>query len=187
MNRFHRWVCGTEWWKRGLGERILPWALENADLGGDVLEVGPGPGMTTDLLKERLARLTSIEVDSRLAAALERRMRGTNVTVVEGDATGMPFGDDSFSGAVSFTMLHHVPSRDLQNRLLSEVLRVLKPGGWFVGTDSRWTLAFGLAHLFDTMILVDPSTFGARLEAAGFVDARVDVARDAFRFRARKR
>jgi ubiquinone/menaquinone biosynthesis C-methylase UbiE len=43
----------------------------------------------------------------------------------------MPFGESEFSGAVSFTMLHHVPSQELQNKVFAEVLRVLKPGGFF--------------------------------------------------------
>jgi hypothetical protein len=65
-------------------------------------------------------RLTAIEIDERLAASLKMRLAGTNVTVIEGDATAMPFPDASFSAAISFTMLHHVPSSGLQDRLLAE-------------------------------------------------------------------
>jgi SAM-dependent methyltransferase len=90
------------------------------------------------------------------------------------------------SGAVSLTMLHHVPSPALQDRLLAEVRRVLKPGGVFAGSDSRWSLGFHLIHLWDTMVLVEPESFAARLEAAGFTDVSVKVAKRAFRFRARR-
>ncbi len=45
----------------------------------------------------------------------------------------MPFPADSFSGAVCFTMLHQVPSPALQDKLLAEVHRVLKPGAVFCG------------------------------------------------------
>jgi SAM-dependent methyltransferase len=130
--------------------------------------------------------LTSIEIDTRLADALKRRLEDTNVKVIEGDATAMPFADGSFSGAVSFTMLHHVPSPALQDRLLAEVCRVLKPGGVFAGSDSRWSVGFHLIHLRDTMVLVEPDTFVSRLEAAGFTDVSVRVAKRAFRFRARR-
>jgi SAM-dependent methyltransferase len=186
MNRFHRWFCRTSFWKRTLADEIIPWALKGVDLGDDMLEVGPGPGMTTDILRVLAPRLTSIEIDPRLADALKRRLRDTNVKVVEGDATAMPFEDGSFSGAVSFTMLHHVPSPALQDRLLAEVRRVLKPGGVFAGSDSRWSLGFHLIHLWDTMVLVEPETFAARLEAAGFTDVSVETAKQAFRFRARR-
>jgi hypothetical protein len=62
MNSFHRWFCRTSVWKKALANEIIPWALKDVELGGDVLEVGPGPGMTTDILRERLPRMTSIEV-----------------------------------------------------------------------------------------------------------------------------
>ncbi|HLC40294.1 MAG TPA: class I SAM-dependent methyltransferase [Methylomirabilota bacterium] len=186
MNRFHRWFCGSRFWERALREGLVPWALKGLDLGDHLLEVGPGPGLTTGILRHRASRITSIEVNPALAGSLRRRLEGTNVTVVEGDATSMPFGPHSFSGAVAFTMLHHVPSALLQDRLLREVHRVLKPGGIFAGTDSTWTLLFQIAHLFDTMVIVDPRTFGARLEAAGFTDVSVREARGAFSFRARR-
>ncbi len=186
MNSFHRWFCRTGFWKKALKDGILPWALRDVDLGGDVLEVGPGPGLTTDLLRPRFERLTSIEIDPLLADSLKRRMQGTNVTVVEGDATAMPFEDGSFSGAVSFTMLHHVPSPALQDRLLAEVCRVLKPGGVFAGSDSVDSLGLRLIHLRDTLVVIDPDTFGARLEAAGFTQVSVKKAKRAFRFVARR-
>jgi SAM-dependent methyltransferase len=169
-----------------LSEAIIPWALKGLDLGKDVLEIGPGPGLTTDILRRQLDQVTSIELDSELASQLQARLQGTNVRVVEGDAAKMPFEDKSFSGAVSFTMLHHVPSAELQDRLLAEVYRVLKPGGTFAGTDSRWSAGFQLFHLFDTMVVVDPSSFAKRLEAAGFTDVKVDLAKRAFRFRAKR-
>jgi SAM-dependent methyltransferase len=98
----------------------------------------------------------------------------------------MPFVDGAFSGAVSMTMLHHVPSAELQDRLLAETFRVLKPGGTFVGSDSTVNLKFRIAHLFDTMVLVPPKEFEARLVRAGFVDVAVREGKGAFRFRARK-
>jgi SAM-dependent methyltransferase len=98
----------------------------------------------------------------------------------------MPFPDATFDGAVCFTMLHHVPSATLQNQLLAEVARVLRPGGIFAGSDNRYSRLFGLLHLFDTMIVVDPSSFSDRLSAAGFEDIQVDVAPGMFRFRGRK-
>jgi ubiquinone/menaquinone biosynthesis C-methylase UbiE len=99
----------------------------------------------------------------------------------------MSLPDESFDGAVCFTMLHHVPSVAKQDRLLRDVARVLRPGGLFAGTDSLYSRSFRLLHLFDTMVVVDPATFAARLEAAGFSEVHVDVMEPyAFRFRARK-
>ena len=153
---------------------MMPWVLGDVELGENVLEIGPGPGVTTDWLRERVARLTSIEIDRKLADSLKERLAGTNVTVVEGDAAAMTFPDASFDSAVCFTMLHHVPSRALQDRLLAETARVLKPGGLFAGSDSTPTLRWRLFHLFDTCVPVEPEGFAARLERAGFPDAQVE-------------
>jgi SAM-dependent methyltransferase len=185
MNTFHRWYCRSDTWRHTVRERLLPWVLSGVDLGSDVLEIGPGPGLTTDVLAERVPRLTCAEKDPALAAALARRVR-EQVDVVEADATELPFPTGRFSGAVACTMLHHVPSAALQDRLLAEVARVLAPGAWLAGSDSVTSLWFRVAHWRDTMVLVDPATLGARLERAGFRDVRVDRVERAFRFRARR-
>ncbi len=183
MNAYHRWLCQSASWKAGL-QQLVPWVLDGLELGDHLLEIGPGPGLTTDLLRTRVPRMTALEIDARLADSLEQRMANTNVRVVHGNATDMPFEDQLFSGVVAFTMLHHVPSVALQNKVISEAQRVLKPGGVFAGMDSLSNLRFRLIHLGDTMVAVDPHTFGARLKAAGFVRPSVDKMAQRFRFRA---
>lgn len=186
MNWIHRRLCKSDSWKKTVREALLPWALNGVDLGEEVLEIGPGPGVTTDLLRERCRHLTCIEIDARLAAQLSARMEGTNVVVRRGDAAQMPFAEGSFSGAACFTMLHHVPSRELQDRILREAYRVLRPGAWLAGSDSRLSLRFRLLHVGDTMVVSDPDEFGKRLEDAGFQDVSIALAARAFSFRARK-
>ena len=183
MNRLHRWYCRSDAWAAAVRDQ-LPWVLRGVELGDEVLEVGPGPGLTTDLLRKRVSRVTAIEIDPRLAGALRQRTLGQGLEVVTGDATAMPFQAARFSAAVSFTMLHHVTSPELQDRLLAEVCRVLRPGGVFAGSDSTASFLFHLAHLGDTMVLVDPDRFVSRLQAAGFTDARVRRGKRAFSFRA---
>lgn len=185
MNALHRWLCRSALWKKAVETSLLPWVLDGVPIGPDVLEVGPGPGVTTDLLRARVTSLTCVEIDETFARSLQRRTAGQNVTVLHQDATAMSLPAATFDTAFCFTMLHHVPSAALQNRLLAEVARVLRPGGTFAGTDSVYSPAFRLLHLFDTMVLVDPKTFASRLQAAGFADVQMDVKQHAFRFRAR--
>jgi ubiquinone/menaquinone biosynthesis C-methylase UbiE len=186
VNWIHRRLCRSQSWRQSLENEILPWVLSDVMLGMNVLEVGPGPGLTTDLLRQRTERLTAVEIDPELASKLERRMAGTNVSVTRGDATAMPFKEGSFSGAVAFTMLHHVPSAASQDRLLREVWRVLQPGGVFAGTDSLMSLRMRVIHIGDTLVPVDPERFAARLEAAGFTSARITKNNRRFRFVAQK-
>jgi SAM-dependent methyltransferase len=185
MNLAHRWLCRSARWAKMLDEIVVPWVLSDVDLGGDVLEVGPGPGLTTDLLRSRVPHLTALEIDPKLAESLGTRLRGSNVAVVRGDATAMPLKNAQFSGAVSFTMLHHVPSPSLQDQLLREVHRALKPGGVFAGVDSLQSFGMRVLHLWDTLVPVDPARFRARLESAGFKEPFVEANEHAFRFHAR--
>lgn len=185
MNGLHHWLCRSARWRRTIQQRV-PWVLSTADLGQKVLELGPGPGLTTDVLRQKVRCLTAIEVDPKLAASLDSRLRGSNVRVVEGDATDLPFTDAEFSGVVSLTMLHHVPSPELQDRLFQQVWRVLEPGGVFVGSDSLQSWLMRMIHLGDTLVPIDPDTVGRRLEAAGFQVLQVEKSSDAFRFHARR-
>lgn len=79
------------------------------------------------MLRSQVARLTCVEVDAGLAAAFRRRTLGNHVTVLSENATAMSLPDGEFDSAVCFTMLHHVPSPALPDRLLAEVARVLRP------------------------------------------------------------
>ncbi len=168
MNLLHRLVCRSGLWRWTVERWMIPWTLDGLDPGEDVLELGPGPGLTTDVLRGWVARLTTVEIDPRLASSLQARMKNTNVEVVEADATAMPFPDGSFPTVLSFTMLHHVPSVTLQDQLLAEAWRVLRPGGVFAGSDTALGVLLRLAHIGDTMVPVDPAALSHRLKTAGF-------------------
>jgi len=182
LNRCHRIVCSSAIWKRKLERDIIPWILQDTSIGDNALEIGPGPGLATDLLRVRVARLTALEVDPLLARALSRRLWGTNVTVVEQDATQMQFPDACFSGVVSMTMLHHLSSVQRQDMLFGEVARVLRPGAVFVGCDRIFRSCLDLTHLFDTKVPVPPESLERRLRYAGFERVQVEVRPHDFRF-----
>jgi ubiquinone/menaquinone biosynthesis C-methylase UbiE len=123
-----------------------------------------------------------VEKDGTLAGRLARRLRGTNVEVVRADGSQLPFAPGRFSAATLFTMLHHVESAALQDQLLAELRRVLRPGGIVVGTDSIETQERRDLHLGDAYVPVDPAYMEARLYAAGLVSVVVEQNEDRFRF-----
>jgi SAM-dependent methyltransferase len=173
VNENHK-QCGSDEWRALVRESILPWALSDVDLGNDVLEVGPGYGATTDVLAESVAKLTAVEIDEELARMLRDRFaENTAVVIVRGDATALDFPNGRFSGAASFTMLHHVGTATLQDRLFVEVARVLRTGGVFVLGDSLASPELEAHHEGDTYNPVDPEYLAERLTAAGFVHANV--------------
>jgi SAM-dependent methyltransferase len=145
----------------------------------------------TPVARSRTRRVSSMQIDGALPAPDRRRHRPparlmAHVRVVHADATNMPFPDGRFSAAVSFIMLHHVPTVELQDLLLAEVARVLRPGATFAGVDSLDTPDFRDLHVDDICNPIKADTFEARLTAAGFAQARVNVNPHVIEFQAQR-
>ena len=175
MNSFHLQFCASPEWRQTVEETILPRALRDVDLGPTVLEIGPGPGFTTDVLMARVDHLTAVELDPDLAASLEARLAGTNVDVVLGDATSLPFPDDHFSGAASFHMLHHIAPDEEQKAVLAELARVLVPSGTLVAADGIENEATRAFHEDDVYNPIDPEDLARWLDQAGFSAVEIAV------------
>ena len=168
MNENHAQLCPSPEWAGWMQGELLPALLDGVDLGEEMLELGPGPGAATDWLRHRVRRLVALEADAEAAAKLAARLAGGNVEVLAGDATEMTFPDASFDSVGSFTMLHHVPTVALQNAILAEALRVLRPGGLLVGSDSLASEGVHHFHEGDTYNPVEPAAFLTRLQTLGF-------------------
>lgn len=105
--------------------------------GQRILDAGSGLGGTVSYLNRRLegARLVGLNIDPRqLAYAREQVLpRSSNrIEFVEGDACAMPFADASFNAVIALESVFHFSDRP---RFLSEVQRVLAPGGRLVIAD----------------------------------------------------
>jgi SAM-dependent methyltransferase len=186
VNDYHLHYLASPEWASTLCDELLPWVIGSRDLGDDFLEIGPGPGVTTDLLRPRTSRFTAVELDVALAQALTERLADTDVDVVNADATDMPFEGDRFSGAACLTMLHHVPSAAQQDSLFAEVARVLRPGASLLGSDTIDSPEARAGHVDDVFVPVDPAGLSDRLIAAGFEHVDVEVKGRRVRFAATK-
>ena len=185
MNENHARVCPSPEWAAYIQNDILPSLVQHADLGDDLLEIGPGPGAATEWLRHRVKRLTVLEIDEGAAGKLAERYAGSNVEVVIGDATKLSYPDGSFDSVGCFTMLHHVPTAALQNKILAEALRVLRPGGALVASDSLASDGLHHFHEGDTYYPIDPGTVVSRLQTIGFGALTVMID-DRLKFIARK-
>jgi ubiquinone/menaquinone biosynthesis C-methylase UbiE len=104
--------------------------------GGErVLEIGPGTGYYTLDLARWLVPGGSVEIFDLQQDFLDHTMNRvveaglTNVHSTQGDATSLPFEDDSFDAAVLTAVLGEIPDQDAA---MGEIARVLKPSGRLV-------------------------------------------------------
>jgi ubiquinone/menaquinone biosynthesis C-methylase UbiE len=170
MNDNHAKLMPSPEWAAHIQDEVLPAATAGVDLSGELLELGPGPGAATEWLRQRVRRLVAVDHEADAAALLAGRFAfaGSNVEVVCGDATALASPDASFDTVATFTMLHHVPTRARQDRVLAEAFRVLRPGGAFLGSDSLGSDDLHHFHEGDTYNPVEPAAFLTRLQSTGF-------------------
>jgi SAM-dependent methyltransferase len=185
MNLAHRLCCKSNFRAKTVEQKLLPWVLRDVDLGDNTLEIGPGYGANLRALVARTPSLTAVEIDGSLADRLQR-IYGDQARIINGDGTATGLPDAEFSSVVCFTMLHHVPTPELQDQLFGEACRVLAPGGVFAGSDGVPSLSFRVMHLADTYNPVSPDTLPERLRRAGFTDVEVRTHGDEQRWRAVK-
>ena len=185
MNLCHRLCCSSNRWATEVETHVLPTVLADVDLGDNTLEIGPGYGAFLRVLVDKTPKLTAVEIDTPMAERLQR-LYGDRARIINGDGTDTGLPDNEFSSVVSFTMLHHVPTVELQDRLFAEAFRVLRPGGVFAGSDGVPSLMFRILHFRDTCNPIPPDTLPDRLRAAGFQDVDVKVGTGRQRWRAVK-
>ena len=186
MNHLERYFCSTSLWQSMTHRFLLPWVLSGAPLGDHVLEIGAGYGAATGHLLKLAPRVTSLEYDPRLLRKLKAKHRCAEVTPLCGDAATLPFADQSFSSAVAILVLHHLKSRELQDRTFAEVHRVLRPGGSFFAFEINDGWIHRAAHYKSTFTPVTPGSAFARLTSVGFSKISVDFRSSGYRVSARR-
>lgn len=147
-------ACLREW-RRGLLKRV----------SGDVLEIGAGTGANISLYPDSVTRIVLTEPDLHMRKRLQKKADNhslNNVSVTGGTAETIEAEDESFDYVVSSLVCCSVTD---QSQCLSEIRRVLKPGGSLVflehvaaadGTSRRrwqdainplWKTLMGNCHL----------------------------------------
>ena len=104
------------------------WAAEVV-AGKRVLDAACGEGYGSQLLGARAAQVSGLDVSEEAIAHARQRYAADNLSFECGDATELPYPDDSFDAVVSFETLEHLEAQD---RLLAEFRRVLRPDGFLL-------------------------------------------------------
>jgi SAM-dependent methyltransferase len=113
-----------------------------AQPGERIVDIGCGPGFYCAELAEEVGPSGSIvgvdDSASMLALAERRCAELGNVELLEGEATAVPVAEGSFDAAISVQVQEYLPDIAAS---LTEVLRVLKPGGRVLVWDIDWATA----------------------------------------------
>ncbi len=117
-------------------------ALLELTRGASVLDVGCGTGSELALMAEIVGsggRVVGLDRSNALiGAALERGLEARGpIELVHGDASALPFDDAEFDACRADRTLQHVPR---PQAALAEMVRVTRPSGHVVVTESRWGL-----------------------------------------------
>ncbi|OGL47190.1 MAG: hypothetical protein A2W05_04510 [Candidatus Schekmanbacteria bacterium RBG_16_38_10] len=102
-------------------------AVSRLKPGQRLLDIACGAGYGTALLLKHGCMVAGADYDEQAVGDAHTKFKHGNF--VRTDALNIPFKDKAFDALVSFETIEHVYDG---NRFLSEVYRVLKPGGIFI-------------------------------------------------------
>lgn len=133
--------------------------------GGRALELGCGRGVGTQLILDLFGAdsVDAFDLDPRMLALARRRLasRGARVRLWVGDASAISAPEASYDAVFDFGIIHHVPD---WRRVLTEVQRVLEPGGLFYSEEA---LRRFIVHPITRRLLEHP--LNDRFDSADFV------------------
>jgi 2-polyprenyl-3-methyl-5-hydroxy-6-metoxy-1,4-benzoquinol methylase len=106
-------------------DRIIPFSALS---GRDVLEIGCGMGLHTELMVREGARVTALDLSPTSVEATTARLRlkGLTADVRQSDAEQLPFPDKHFDFVWSWGVIHHSARTA---KIVREIARVLRPEG----------------------------------------------------------
>jgi demethylmenaquinone methyltransferase/2-methoxy-6-polyprenyl-1,4-benzoquinol methylase len=101
--------------------------------GGLALDLCCGTADIALALTRRRARAAALDFSRPMLDVGRRKSRGQPISFLQADALSLPFPDDTFHAAAIGFSLRSVASIP---RLLAEMARVVRPGGWIVSLET---------------------------------------------------
>ena len=128
-------------------DKALVSALESVGVQDkEIVDLGCGDGLHARLIKEMgAAHVTGVDVNEKMIElAKEKGAEDPDVEFFVADGRNLPVEDDSADIVVSNFVVHYFPDA---KEIFSEISRVLKHGGYFIGTFNITDVDEGFEHL----------------------------------------
>jgi ubiquinone/menaquinone biosynthesis C-methylase UbiE len=107
--------------------------ISDVEEGEMVLDIGCGNGLMVPYLLDKGAYYVGVDIAENLTDIAKDRYKEAiasgRVQFVTGEATELPVRDGEIDVAISFAVLHHLPSVKMREQFFSEIRRVLGPRG----------------------------------------------------------
>lgn len=151
-------------------ERIIFNKYINKD--NKILDLGCGAGRTTiNLYKEGYKDIIGLDLSTNLIEFANDYINTNNLDIkfVVGDATNLNYEDNSFDVVIfSFNGMQCIPGKSNRDKVLKEVYRVLKPGGYYIFTAHNRDDSGPFQYVWDEeKIKWEKGTQDSRLEMYG--------------------
>lgn len=120
--------------KRGRSWNLMDLIVQKVKSGDTLLDMGAGNGRLFDVLP---ASISYLGIEPSLALRQQAEVKNgdkPNFRMISGGLPRVDLPDKSADIITCVAVLHHVPSEEWRHRSIQEMHRLLKPGGWFIGT-----------------------------------------------------
>jgi ubiquinone/menaquinone biosynthesis C-methylase UbiE len=122
-----------DWLGEDLKNRVRSWLASCFTPDDDVLELGCGTGIFSEMIAERVRHLTATDFSPEMVRRAERRLGAyENVETHKEDARCTSFADGAFDAVLTVNLFHHASK---PAAVAHECNRVAKPGGRVVVID----------------------------------------------------
>jgi ubiquinone/menaquinone biosynthesis C-methylase UbiE len=136
-------------WEYRVGKELLDRYSDHLGsiAGKSVLDIGCGFGGKTCVYAAAGADVIGVDIvrEKIVQSADFVQSRGSDATFTVGDAERLPFPDGTFDLVVANDSMEHFPDPEIA---LTELVRVLRPGGKIFLSFTPWRSPFG-SHLYD--------------------------------------